>query len=466
MYSIEWSERCPRLDFVKSTKQLNRRGNNNSAERYHATWSNRLIHGAVGKFLGCFEDNAAIPVSVLDAGCGPGMYTHAFRSLGLKVTAIDSSSEMLRIARETFPGQFLEGDVTQPDTPAGSFDGIWCSAVMVHVPRRIAPDFLQNLRRALKPGGILYLSVQLGAGCRTHPDGRTFFYYAMPEIMAIIAGASFEILDVWQSATAIHTHKAKAKKTWCQFLLKKAAIPYAPAITREFAKIVNTATGCVDFGTVYSYSNSRTSFPELDEAQDARDLGWFTIAATLFRESIRGKIPDNMVLDVEQSDSGGAAERLQFLAGVEQAVNMLQCPVKSIRLREGTHLKSRALVSSRRAAQLPRRPSAGDHLVLLGQPGVVLAALGHRRGLFSLPANEGEELIYLLRHPQSLHRETTALLESGRASALLGGSGGLAEHLNDLASAHPTTDIHVDLATLLARTPDAVRKADAGSALL
>jgi SAM-dependent methyltransferase len=97
---------------------------------------------------------------VLEVGCGPGNDSLAFRDAGLEVTATDFSEEFIRIVRERVPGvEARVMDMTKPDLPEASFDGVYGFGCFFHLPRSQAPPALTGLRRLLRPGGVLFLGL-------------------------------------------------------------------------------------------------------------------------------------------------------------------------------------------------------------------------------------------------------------------------------------------------------------------
>lgn len=109
---------------------------------------------------------------VLDAGCGSGRDSKAFLARGYRVFAFDASVEMARRA-EIHIGQRVAvrrfADVDEHDL----YDGVWACASLLHLPEANIPDALARLWAALKPGGVLFLSLKLGEGER-QKDGRHF----------------------------------------------------------------------------------------------------------------------------------------------------------------------------------------------------------------------------------------------------------------------------------------------------
>ncbi|TDO50745.1 ubiquinone/menaquinone biosynthesis C-methylase UbiE [Kribbella sp. VKM Ac-2527] len=97
---------------------------------------------------------------VLDAGCGSGPLSAALRAKGAIVTGFDSSSAMVELARQRLGGDAAlhVADLSQPLPFAdGAFDDVVASLVLHYLQDWPAP--LAELRRVLKPGGRLILSV-------------------------------------------------------------------------------------------------------------------------------------------------------------------------------------------------------------------------------------------------------------------------------------------------------------------
>ena len=82
--------------------------------------------------------------------------------LGLTVVGMDVSSGMLAQARARAEGALLRMDVRGLGLRAGQFQGIWCCASLLRLPKSETPAALAEMRPALMPGGLLFLSVQAG----------------------------------------------------------------------------------------------------------------------------------------------------------------------------------------------------------------------------------------------------------------------------------------------------------------
>lgn len=104
---------------------------------------------------------------VLDTGCGHGLYSVDLACRGAVLTGCDVQADVLAQAREIADQLglqdrtlFLLADGTSLPCPTGQFDLAICNCVLEHIPDDQAA--LSALARVLRPGGILYLTVDGG----------------------------------------------------------------------------------------------------------------------------------------------------------------------------------------------------------------------------------------------------------------------------------------------------------------
>jgi SAM-dependent methyltransferase len=96
---------------------------------------------------------------VLDAACGPGLYTRELLARGARVTAFDASPVMVELAR-TQAGERAQVDravLGEPlPYPAAAFDRAVCALAIHHAADRAAA--FAEFYRDLRPGGVLVIS--------------------------------------------------------------------------------------------------------------------------------------------------------------------------------------------------------------------------------------------------------------------------------------------------------------------
>jgi SAM-dependent methyltransferase len=203
------------------------------AKDYARLWtrSANLDEDALGSFTAALAPGSAI----LDAGCGVGQYTQRFAAAGHRALGVDISLGVLNEAVALY-GQrvFACADLRQLPLRTASFDGIWAFASLVHVPKELVPDVLDEFRRVLHAEGILYVNVPLGHFDRVETPaqfdrrgqwGRFFQRYANRIVFeAILADAGFTIRHYSETTVksdtlpAAGTHVAK----WMRFIAARA----------------------------------------------------------------------------------------------------------------------------------------------------------------------------------------------------------------------------------------------------
>ncbi len=161
---------------------------------------------------------AALPdgATVLDAGCGSGRDSKAFAGMGYRVEAFDASAQMVALAT-AFTGLDVQDKRFDQLEAVAHYDGIWCCASLLHVSQAELPEVMQRLARALKPGGIWYVSFKYGDGERVQ-EGRHFTDLneaALERLVAPLEGII--IMSTWQTADK----RPDRHETWLNALLRK-----------------------------------------------------------------------------------------------------------------------------------------------------------------------------------------------------------------------------------------------------
>ena len=97
---------------------------------------------------------------ILDLGCGSGRLVELFSDYHvIDYIGIDNCQGLLDYARSKYPKEnFINADVLNLPFPAKTFDAIFGIAVLNHFPKSLQMLALNNLRRALKPGGYLLMT--------------------------------------------------------------------------------------------------------------------------------------------------------------------------------------------------------------------------------------------------------------------------------------------------------------------
>lgn len=104
------------------------------------------------------------PGSVLDLGCGPGLYTERLASRGCSCLGIDISPASIEYAEQIATERNLScayvcSDVFDADLGLGHDLVMLLFGELNTFPRHALPDLLHRVREALRPGGSLILEV-------------------------------------------------------------------------------------------------------------------------------------------------------------------------------------------------------------------------------------------------------------------------------------------------------------------
>ncbi len=92
--------------------------------------------------------------AVLDIGCGTG------RFMDFATHGIDISDEMLKRAKEKFPGKvFTHADAERLPFEDGYFDKVLCMHVLMHLPKQKMEHILGEAHRVLKQHGSFVFDV-------------------------------------------------------------------------------------------------------------------------------------------------------------------------------------------------------------------------------------------------------------------------------------------------------------------
>lgn len=188
------------------------------AARYNAVASPAARFFAVAFPQGC---------RVLDVGAGSGRDLQALLDAGYDAHGVEPSQALRDAAVSAFPalsGRLNPGHLPQLESPTGEpFDGVLCSAVLMHIPEGDLFDTAFALRRLLKPHGRLLISLPLartdvGASERD-AHGRLFKGYTAEYLQLLFERIGFQAIGRWDSGDFL----GRAGTEWYTLLLELRA---------------------------------------------------------------------------------------------------------------------------------------------------------------------------------------------------------------------------------------------------
>ena len=146
-------------EFVKSTKELYKK----TASFYGQEKSQKALLTIEEKSLKPIIPNLK-GKKVLDVGCGTGRWSKLFIQKGGDVLGIDTSKEMLKLAKKVKKLKTKYMDARNITLPANSFDFVFSSLMLTHL--KDYKKAIEQMIKVLKPGGTLIVSDLHGAAFR------------------------------------------------------------------------------------------------------------------------------------------------------------------------------------------------------------------------------------------------------------------------------------------------------------
>jgi SAM-dependent methyltransferase len=118
---------------------------------------NEVLEKSKNNLLNCIDTNLKSGNSILEIGCGPGMYLSLIPNL-YKKTACDINEGLLEIAKKQVPdATFYKGNFNVLNFKE-AFDFIYCIGVLIYFTPTELKEVLNKMHRLLNSGGILYIN--------------------------------------------------------------------------------------------------------------------------------------------------------------------------------------------------------------------------------------------------------------------------------------------------------------------
>lgn len=181
--------------------------------------------------------------TVLDVGCGSGVFASHLASYGARVVAIDANPDAVAYAQRTFGREgveFRRGLLDELDLEPGRFDRATALEIVEHVYPEQVHALFAALRRALKPGGRLLV---------TTPNYRGL--WPLVEWAADRLAPTAQ-MDASQHVTRFHRARLRSAltragfeietlRTWCTFA------PFAAAVSWPAARRIDRLEQRIDW---------------------------------------------------------------------------------------------------------------------------------------------------------------------------------------------------------------------------
>ena len=138
-----------------------------------------------------------------DMGCGPGHVARYLHGRGVQVVGMDFSPMMVLQARKLNPGiVFEQGDMRSLDIEDEAWGGIVAFYSIIHISRPEVVAVLVELKRALRPGGLLLMAFHIGDDV-VHLDewwgqqvSVDFVFFRPDEMTGFLSSAGFQVREI------------------------------------------------------------------------------------------------------------------------------------------------------------------------------------------------------------------------------------------------------------------------------
>jgi SAM-dependent methyltransferase len=175
------------------------------ADEYVVRIFEELEHKPLDReLLDRFAEKVQVIGPACDVGCGPGhvaRYLHQQR--GVRVSGVDLSPVMIEAARRLNPGiEFEQADMRSLKIEDEALGGIAAFYSIIHIPRQDVVAVLAELKRVLRPGGLLLLAFHIGIDS-VHLDewwgqqvSVDFLFFRPDEMKGFLNEAGFQVVDI------------------------------------------------------------------------------------------------------------------------------------------------------------------------------------------------------------------------------------------------------------------------------
>ena len=186
---------------------------NQCAEAYNETTLNIEFDSKREMLLKYLQPNAHI----LDLGCGSGRDSKGFLQKGYKVTAVDGSKELCKIASKNI-GQDVICQLFNELDAVNEFDGVWACASLLHLPTNELKQTLKRVEKALKKDGYFYASFKYG-DFEGERDGRYFNDFTEVSFSTLLK--EFPNLELQEVEGTTDVIPGRENVSWLNVIMKK-----------------------------------------------------------------------------------------------------------------------------------------------------------------------------------------------------------------------------------------------------
>jgi SAM-dependent methyltransferase len=172
-----------------------------------------------------YFQKAFLPKSnILDIGSGSGRDLYILNQSGYNAVGVEPSIEMVKLALLKYPelkDKLHFDQLPELDSVTNKFDGILCSAVLMHIPQIQLFDAIVSIKNRIKENGNILLSIPHhypGIDKMTLRDnsGRLYNGITANQLILLFERLGFKLIEKWEDRHIVQENEL----TWISILLR------------------------------------------------------------------------------------------------------------------------------------------------------------------------------------------------------------------------------------------------------
>ena len=189
---------------------------NDYYEDHFQEYFQSTFHVDPSSFLTPLTSKLKTGATILDVGCGSGRDLLWLKQRGFEPKGLERSPSLAMLARQASGCEVIEADFCSYDFSREQLDAIVLIGALVHLNREQFPQVLNSIRKAVKTGGYILLSLKEGVGSQQSPDGRLFTLWTVDELAEIFYDLGLEPVDESRQISRV-----RGDDIWLGYLLRK-----------------------------------------------------------------------------------------------------------------------------------------------------------------------------------------------------------------------------------------------------
>jgi 2-polyprenyl-3-methyl-5-hydroxy-6-metoxy-1,4-benzoquinol methylase len=162
------------------------------------------IDEAADDLVALVAAHAPAGATVLEVGSGPGHDADRLEALGFALRRTDAARSFVELQRAD--GHEIDVLDVRTDDLGGPYDVVFAQAVLLHIDRAELPGVLARILAAVRPGGLLALTLKEGDGDEWSSHKvelpRHFTYWQAEPLRAVLVGAGWEPVVLEQTSSS------------------------------------------------------------------------------------------------------------------------------------------------------------------------------------------------------------------------------------------------------------------------